>query len=167
MGGWARNIELTAGRAGLLLCGDLATASSLVRAESRPIGGLTPDDRRHDLISFVVSPEHSELRARYVLSAPVSATPPAAVPPRQPEPPDAPAEPEPDPSPPGDPGGKAAPTRNGMRVVEAMRGRPPMRKVDIAVLAGIGRGAANRTVERLVADGWMVPDGHNLFRLAG
>ena len=95
--------------------------------------------------------------------------PPAAVPPRQPEPPDGPAEPEPesDPASPADPLGKAAPTRNGMRVVEAMRGRPPMRKVDIAVLAGIGRGAANRTVERLVADGWMVPDGHNLFRLAG
>ncbi len=80
LGGWARSIELTAGRAGLLLCGDLATASSLVRAESRPIGGLTADQRRHDLISFVVSPEHSELRARYVLSTAGSATPPPPAP---------------------------------------------------------------------------------------
>ena len=77
LGGWARGIEVTAGRAGLLLCGDLATAASLVRSESRPIGGLTPDDRRHDLISFVVSPEHRQLRARYVVSAPGDTQPPA------------------------------------------------------------------------------------------
>ena len=80
LGRWARRIELTAGRAGLLLCGDLATAATLVRSESRPFGGLTSDDRRHDLISFVVSAQHRELRNRYVLSAASSATPPAAAP---------------------------------------------------------------------------------------
>jgi len=86
LGRWARNIELTAGRAGLLLCGDLATAASLVRSESRPFGGLTSDDRRHDLISFVVSAEHRELRDRYVLSAAGSAAPPPAAAPGSPIP---------------------------------------------------------------------------------
>jgi hypothetical protein len=78
LGTWARGIELTAGRAGLLLCGDLATAARLVRSESRPIAGLTPDDRRRDLISFVASPEHRELRARFVVPAAGSSHPPLA-----------------------------------------------------------------------------------------
>jgi hypothetical protein len=66
-----------------------------------------------------------------------------------------------------DAGGRQEPTRNGRIILDAMRGRPPMRKTDIAVLAGIGRGAANRSVDRLVQDGWMVPAGAALFRVPG
>jgi tetratricopeptide (TPR) repeat protein len=76
LGSWARSVELTAGRAGLLLCGDLATATALVRSESRRIAGLSSDDRRHDLIAFCSSPEHTELRARVVVLAPESVQPP-------------------------------------------------------------------------------------------
>ena len=73
---WARSVELSAGRAGLLLCGDLATATALVRSESRPIAGLTPQDRRYDMIAFCSSPEHSELRSRFFVTAPESVQPP-------------------------------------------------------------------------------------------
>ena len=73
---WARGVELTAGRAGLLLCGDLATATSIVRSESRPIAGLTGVARRYDLIAFCASTEHAELRTRFVVTAPESLQPP-------------------------------------------------------------------------------------------
>jgi hypothetical protein len=76
--GWARSVELTATRAGLLLCGDLATASTIVRAEARAIAGLSPDDRRRDLIAFCSSPQHTELRARFAVTAPESQQPPPA-----------------------------------------------------------------------------------------
>jgi hypothetical protein len=76
LGRWARSVELTAGRAGLLLCGDLATATAIVRSESRAIAGLSPDDRRNDLIDFCASAEHTELRARFAVTAPESLQPP-------------------------------------------------------------------------------------------
>jgi tetratricopeptide (TPR) repeat protein len=78
LGTWARSVELTAGRAGLLLSGDLATATSIVRSESRAIAGLSPDDRRRDLIAFCASPAHTALRARFAVTAPESLQPPPA-----------------------------------------------------------------------------------------
>jgi tetratricopeptide (TPR) repeat protein len=90
---WARGVELSAGRAGLLLCGDLATATAIVRTETRPIAGLTPEDRRRDLVAFCASAEHVELRTRCAVTAPESLQPPApkspasAWPPRSADPP--------------------------------------------------------------------------------
>jgi tetratricopeptide (TPR) repeat protein len=72
LGTWTRSVELTAGRAGLLLCGDLATATAIIRSESRGIAGVSPEARREDLIAFCCSPEHSELRRRFAVTAPES-----------------------------------------------------------------------------------------------
>jgi hypothetical protein len=77
LGAYTRNAELTAGRAGLLLCGDLATAMAVVTTESRGIAGLTLEAKRRDLVSFCASEEHAALRARFAVAAPESVRPPA------------------------------------------------------------------------------------------
>jgi tetratricopeptide (TPR) repeat protein len=76
VGAWIRSAELTAGRVGLLLCGDLSTAAALVRSEARGIGGLSAEARRGDLLSFCASRAHLSLRARFAMSAPESIRPP-------------------------------------------------------------------------------------------
>lgn len=78
IGAWMRSVELTAARAGLLLCGDLAAAAGVVRAESRPIADLSTDERRADLIAFCASEAHLRLRARFVATAPESIVPAGA-----------------------------------------------------------------------------------------
>jgi tetratricopeptide (TPR) repeat protein len=76
LGAWTRNVELMAARTGLLLCGDLATATAIVTTESREISGLTLDAKRRDLVAFCASDEHAELRARFAVTAPESMRPP-------------------------------------------------------------------------------------------
>jgi hypothetical protein len=66
-----------AARAGLLLCGDLATATAVVTTETRGIAGLTLEAKRRDLVAFCASDEHAELRARFAVTAPESLRPPA------------------------------------------------------------------------------------------
>lgn len=70
---WVRGVELTAARAGLLLCGDLRMAMTRLRAESRSVAGLTFDERRADLVAFCASRAHVELRAEVAITA---STPP-------------------------------------------------------------------------------------------
>jgi tetratricopeptide (TPR) repeat protein len=77
LGAWTRNVELMAARAGLLLSGDLATAMAIVTNETRSIAGLPLELKRRDLISFCVSEEHANLRARFAVAAPGSVRPPA------------------------------------------------------------------------------------------
>jgi hypothetical protein len=77
VGAWTRGVELTAARVGLLLCGDLATAMSLVRDEARRIAGLAEEEKRHDLLVFCASDGHAALRARFAVTAPESVRPPA------------------------------------------------------------------------------------------
>ncbi|HEY1691241.1 MAG TPA: hypothetical protein VGG39_03725 [Polyangiaceae bacterium] len=76
LGAFTRNAELMAARAGLFLCGDLATATAIVTTETRGIAGLAIDAKRRDLVSFCASPEHAALRARYAVVAPESVRPP-------------------------------------------------------------------------------------------
>jgi tetratricopeptide (TPR) repeat protein len=76
MSAWTRNVELMAARAGLLLCGDLATAMAIVSNESREIAGLTLDAKRRDLMAFGSSEEHAALRARFAGASPESVRPP-------------------------------------------------------------------------------------------
>jgi hypothetical protein len=78
IGAWMRGIELTAARAGLLLCGDLATAARIARAESRVEADLTLEERRADLVSFCASPAHVALRARFVATSAESVMPAAS-----------------------------------------------------------------------------------------
>jgi tetratricopeptide (TPR) repeat protein len=77
LGAWTRNVELMAARTGLLLCGDLATATGIVTTESREISGLTLDAKRRDLVAFCASDEHAELRMRFTVMSPESMRPPA------------------------------------------------------------------------------------------
>jgi hypothetical protein len=67
---FARHAELIAARAGLFLCGDLATALGIVRTESRSIAGVTLEAKERDLISFCASAEHAALRERCAFTAP-------------------------------------------------------------------------------------------------
>lgn len=61
---WIRSVELTAARTGLLLAGDLRTASRLMKEESRAIGELSPETKRGDLLAFCASERYGELRER-------------------------------------------------------------------------------------------------------
>ena len=60
---WMRSIELTACRAGLLICNDLGVALGMLQQE--PAGGptdLLPSDKMKDLIAFSVSEPYFALR---------------------------------------------------------------------------------------------------------
>jgi tetratricopeptide (TPR) repeat protein len=76
VGAWIRSAELTAGRVGLLLCGDLSTAAAIVRSETRPTGAITAEARRGDLLAFCASRAHATLRARFAMPANESVRPP-------------------------------------------------------------------------------------------
>ena len=80
LGAFTRNVELMAARAGLLLCGDLATATAIVSTESRAIAGLSLEAKRRDLVAFNVSEEHITLRERFAHGSAESVRPPAAPP---------------------------------------------------------------------------------------
>jgi tetratricopeptide (TPR) repeat protein len=80
LGAYTRNAELMAARAGLLLCGDLATATAIVSTETRGIAGLSLDAKRRDLVAFCASDEHAAARARHVVTAPESLRPPPPAP---------------------------------------------------------------------------------------
>ncbi len=66
---WIRSVELTATRAGLVLCGDLRTAMTRARADARGIAGVTIDDTRADLVSFCASRAHGDVRERFAFGA--------------------------------------------------------------------------------------------------
>jgi hypothetical protein len=78
VGAWMRSVELTAQRAGVFLCGDLATATRALRSESRDVAELTFDERRADLVSFCASPAHLALRTRFVATSAESVMPPSS-----------------------------------------------------------------------------------------
>jgi hypothetical protein len=60
---WVRSVELTAQRAGLLLCGDLRVATARVRNESRTIAELSVDQKRGDLLVYCASEKLARARA--------------------------------------------------------------------------------------------------------
>jgi len=73
---WAKSVELSAGRAGLLLCGDLSVAIKRIRNETRAIGELTAEDRRRDLLAFSASAELAAVRDKLAVGATPSTMPP-------------------------------------------------------------------------------------------
>jgi tetratricopeptide (TPR) repeat protein len=77
---WIRNVELTAQRAGLLLCGDLAVGTARLRAEveTRAIAELTFDEKRGDLLAFSTSDKFARARALLGVSAHTSVSVPPA-----------------------------------------------------------------------------------------
>ncbi len=74
---WMRSVELTAARAGLLLCGDLAAAAALIRSDLCSVPDLADDLRRGDLVAFCASRAHAHLRSRFVAKGPESIPPPS------------------------------------------------------------------------------------------
>ena len=74
---WIRGVELTATRAGLLLCGDLRTAMARIRGETRTIGELDVEQKRSDLLAFCASEKLARLRASLGVDPRTSMNPPA------------------------------------------------------------------------------------------
>jgi tetratricopeptide (TPR) repeat protein len=73
---WVKSVELTAQRAGLLLCGDLRVATGRLRAETRNIAELTLDQKRGDLLAFCASDRLARARAMLNVDARSSVRPP-------------------------------------------------------------------------------------------
>lgn len=65
---WLRAVDHTASRAGLLMCGDLRTAVSMVKNEANPIGKAEVKDKIRELIVFSVSEEYLNLRQELGIS---------------------------------------------------------------------------------------------------
>ena len=65
----------------------------------------------------------------------------------------------------GEPGAPRPSTRNGRRVLDALAGGGRFTRTEIARLSGLWRGASNRAVDLLVAEGFLVVDGTG-FRAA-
>jgi tetratricopeptide (TPR) repeat protein len=76
LGAWMCSVELTAARVGLLLSGDLAVATAIVRGESRDIGNVPMATRLGDLIAFCASRTHATMRQQFAMTAPESLQPP-------------------------------------------------------------------------------------------
>jgi hypothetical protein len=75
LGAWMCSVELTAGRAGLVLTGDLASATSVLRSESRDVANVPVEMRRGDLIAFCASRTHASIRQQFAMTAPESVHP--------------------------------------------------------------------------------------------
>ncbi len=75
---WIKSVELSAQRAGLLLCGDLKVAMTRMRAEKRAIAELGLDQRRADLLSFCASDKLARARGLLGVDARTSNAPPAS-----------------------------------------------------------------------------------------
>jgi hypothetical protein len=59
---WSQAVELTACRAGLLLCGDLEIARKIIGAEPQTPGDLPPQEKLKELVVFSVSTQYFALR---------------------------------------------------------------------------------------------------------
>jgi hypothetical protein len=59
---WVQTVEITAARAGLLLCADLEIAKKILGAEGQQPGDLTPQEKLKELLVFAVSDQYAGLR---------------------------------------------------------------------------------------------------------
>jgi tetratricopeptide (TPR) repeat protein len=73
---WIKSVELTAQRAGLLLCGDLRVATARLRGEARTIAELGLDAKRGDLLAYCASDKLARARALLGVDAHTSVQPP-------------------------------------------------------------------------------------------
>ena len=81
LGAWMCSVELTAARVGLLLSGDLAVATAILRGETRDVANVPMATRLGDLIAFCASTTHATMRQQFAMTAPESlqpAPPPSA-----------------------------------------------------------------------------------------
>jgi tetratricopeptide (TPR) repeat protein len=59
---WMQTSDITAARAGFVLCGDLELAAKLIRAEPVVAGELSPTDKLKELIQYAVSDQYFQVR---------------------------------------------------------------------------------------------------------
>ena len=59
---WAKAVDLTATRAGYLICGDLEIAARIAQGESVTVGSPEPKEKVMDLILWSLSDEYFALR---------------------------------------------------------------------------------------------------------
>jgi hypothetical protein len=59
---WLQAIEITASRAGLLLCADMEIAKKIIAAEPQLPGDLSPPEKMKELLVFSVSEQYFSLR---------------------------------------------------------------------------------------------------------
>ncbi|HMJ10669.1 MAG TPA: hypothetical protein VK524_04635, partial [Polyangiaceae bacterium] len=59
---WNQTVELTACRAGLVVCGDLDIAKKIIAAEPQLPGDLSPAEKMKELLLFSVSEHYAQLR---------------------------------------------------------------------------------------------------------
>src|SRR6185312_15536413 len=76
LGAWIRSVEITANRAGLVLSGDFHAAMKRVKGEKRGIADVTVEDRRLDLIGYLASAGHADLRKQLYGRIPSQRPPP-------------------------------------------------------------------------------------------
>jgi tetratricopeptide (TPR) repeat protein len=75
---WIKSVELSAQRAGLLLCGDLKVAMTRMRAENRAIAELGLEQRRVDLLAFCASDRLGRARGLLGVDATTVNAPPVS-----------------------------------------------------------------------------------------
>ncbi len=61
---WVNGIDLTADRAGLLVCGDLQSALAVIREAGDDANSLSPTERRQELLRYSVSHQYLTIRER-------------------------------------------------------------------------------------------------------
>jgi len=59
---YAAAVELTAARAGFILCNDLEVAAKMVSQEPVPVGGMQPKDKIKELVLYSMSEEYFQVR---------------------------------------------------------------------------------------------------------
>jgi tetratricopeptide (TPR) repeat protein len=77
LGGFLRSVELSACRAGLVVCADLAVAARILKDEQRAVGELTGGDRVSDLLVYCAEEKLPVLREWLGVAARPSMMPPA------------------------------------------------------------------------------------------
>jgi golgin subfamily B member 1 len=59
---WTQAVELSAHRAGFVLCNDLETAAKMVSTEPVPVGGMSAKDKIRELVLYSISEEYFSVR---------------------------------------------------------------------------------------------------------
>lgn len=78
LGVWIKSVELTANRAGLVLSGDFHAAMKRIKGEKRGIADVTSEERRLDLVGYLASAGHADLRQQLYGRNPSQRPPPPA-----------------------------------------------------------------------------------------
>lgn len=62
LGRWSQAVDLTAHRAGFLICNDLALSARFIQMEPATVGGMSAKDKIKELVLYSISEEYFDLR---------------------------------------------------------------------------------------------------------